>query len=213
MAINPPPIQENTTEQSGKFPQTWVRWFVSIKDCIDELISSISTIKTDISNIITRYGEYGWAYYQDDQYTEGSPLSVDNARVQVTINGNGGSTETRFLPDFGDLWDTANNKINMETVGDAFLIRFDYKGKAATNNAYFDVQLDIGDGSPIVISQETKRFLKGTNKEQIFSDTISGFALETFISNGCKIYIDSTDDGADLEFYDFGIKIERTYTQ
>lgn len=27
MALNPPPIQEKTTDKNGLFPQVWIRWF------------------------------------------------------------------------------------------------------------------------------------------------------------------------------------------
>lgn len=32
MAVDEPPIQERTTEESGRFPQTWLEWFQSIAD-------------------------------------------------------------------------------------------------------------------------------------------------------------------------------------
>ena len=32
MGIDPPPIQEKTADQTGLFPQTWVRWFESIRE-------------------------------------------------------------------------------------------------------------------------------------------------------------------------------------
>lgn len=38
MALNPPPIQEVTTDvNNGRFPLVWIRWFLSIKECIDAL--------------------------------------------------------------------------------------------------------------------------------------------------------------------------------
>lgn len=30
MAINPPPIQEITTDGAGRFPQIWIKWFLSL---------------------------------------------------------------------------------------------------------------------------------------------------------------------------------------
>ena len=34
MAVNPPPIQENTTSINGKFPQVWLRWLDSIYESL-----------------------------------------------------------------------------------------------------------------------------------------------------------------------------------
>ena len=43
MAVNPPPIQEATTDIGGKFPLVWKRWFISVTDCINTTSSTSVT--------------------------------------------------------------------------------------------------------------------------------------------------------------------------
>ena len=50
MAVNPPPIQEKTTEQNGLFPQTWLAWFTSIKSCFDDLTGRVDVLENDFSS-------------------------------------------------------------------------------------------------------------------------------------------------------------------
>lgn len=38
MAVNDPPIQENTTGLLGKFPQVWIKWFTSIATTLYTLV-------------------------------------------------------------------------------------------------------------------------------------------------------------------------------
>lgn len=154
--------------------------------------------------------ENGWGYYQDGTYTESVPLAIDNARVQIEIDGAGSNTETGYSPSAGALWDTTNDKITMNSVGDSFTFRLDFKAKASANNSFFNLQLDIGDDSQIVIAQKTLQMVKGVNVEQVFSETLSGFALSTFITNGGKIFLDTSVDSVNLEVYDIGIVITKT---
>lgn len=178
---------------------------------VDFLLGSKDGKPSKITATNAINGDLGWGYYQDNDYTSGSPLAINNARTQITINGEGGSTVTSQLPDYGHVWDTTNDKILMENVGDAYTFRFDWKGTTSTANAFFNLNLDIGSGSPINIVTSTFNFLKGTGVEQIFSTTISAFALATHIANGGKLYLDTSVDPCNCNFYDFGIKVERTY--
>jgi hypothetical protein len=200
----PPPLQERTSDNFGKFPQLWVRWLSNLYTCITDIIS-------DLNGLLTYRNALGWGYYDDSTYTEASPLSVNNARVQVEIDGLNTATETGYLPSSGDLWDTTNNKILMPTIGDGFIFRLDWKAKSSNQNSYYSLELDIGDGSSIVIAGRTYQMVHGINQEQRFTDTITGFALDTFVANGGKLYFDSTQDGANISVYDLGIKVEKTY--
>lgn len=147
----------------------------------------------------------GWGFYGDTEYTEESPLVIDGAVGQIEINGLRDTTERRFLPVTGDLWE--NNKITMPVVGRGFIFRLDFKVKADSNNSHFDLLVDIGGETPVVISRKVLQIVKGINTEQVFSEVVSGFALDAFIENGGKIYIDSTDDNVELSIYDIGIHI------
>lgn len=151
----------------------------------------------------------GWAYYQDSTYTSANPLVSNNAKTQILIDGLGSATNTEYLGRFKDHW--VGNKILTENVADNYLIRLDWKVRSAANNVLFDVVFDIGDESENIILEQTHSFRKGDGGVQRYSKTVTLFALETFKQNGCKVYIDTTDSGANIDIFDMAIKIERTY--
>lgn len=49
MAISQPPIQEKTTDQNGRFPQIWIRWFNLLRDKLNFILGIID----DDGNITT----------------------------------------------------------------------------------------------------------------------------------------------------------------
>lgn len=63
MTDNPPPIQENTTAQNGKFPQVWVRWLQEINNRLSALEGSVST---------TAFGETSVA--RNTAYIQAAPV-------------------------------------------------------------------------------------------------------------------------------------------
>jgi len=50
MALNPPPIQEATADQSGRFPQVWIRWFTEVCNAITRNnFANVTTITGDVT--------------------------------------------------------------------------------------------------------------------------------------------------------------------
>lgn len=155
----------------------------------------------------------GWEYYKDNQYTSAAPLTINNSNVKVSIDGLAAETNTSQSPSdaVNPLWDTTNDKIQPINEGDAYSIRFSFTGKS-NKNTYFRVKLDIGTpGSPIIISAETKISPNTSLSPTIYSFDIPIFCLNTFATNGGKIYIDNTDDASTMDCYDFEILIVRTH--
>lgn len=155
----------------------------------------------------------GWEYYKDSQYTSVSPLTINNSNTLVTIDGAGATTDTSQSPAdaVNPLWDTTNNKITPINTGDAYAIRLGFTGKS-NKDTYFTVKLDIGtSGSPIIISGETKISPKTNLVPTTYSFDIPVFCLNTFITNGGKMYIDNTDDASSMDVYDLELTIVRTH--
>ena len=167
----------------------------------------IQGIQGEVGEII----DLGWAFYKDNAYTELSPLVSYNDVVYIGNDGLGATTEKSYLPNTGELWDATNNKIIASGIGDAFVIRVDFKAKAQKNFSYFSIGIDIGGGSPIVIVEKTLSMIKGINVEETFSETFLGFSLNTFNENGGKIFIDTTSDGSNISVYDISLNIAKVY--
>lgn len=158
----------------------------------------------------------GWAYYQDGTYTSGSPLSVNNALVQLLIDGLGTDTEKGQLPVNAsgnpiELWNTLTDKITPINAGDAYDLRLDFKASTATPSTYMDLKLDIGTGTPVNIVTRTLQFPKGTGTTHSFSVGFPIFSLATFIANGGKLMLDTTGLGANVSVWDLGLFIKRDY--
>jgi hypothetical protein len=155
----------------------------------------------------------GYGVYDDSTYTSASPLTIVNASTQLTIDGLGSSTYTDQLPaDIVKFWDSTTNRIVTDTIGDAFDIRLGFKAKSSATNSYFDVRFDIGNPSGIVIAGQSKLMPKGSGTETSITVDIPLYALGTFITNGCAIWLDSSVSNTTLTAYDFTLMIKRDYT-
>lgn len=152
----------------------------------------------------------GWAIYQDSQYTVGAPLTSNSAKTQLTINGLGASTNKTYLPTgITDFWSTVDNKILADQLGDAYDIRLDFKANPTTASDYAQVIFDIGDGGPIPVVSRTITFAKAG--ESSFSIGFPLSALNDFITNGCKIYFDTSGSGDSINIYDISLFIKRDF--
>lgn len=151
----------------------------------------------------------GWAFYDDSEYTEASPLNVNNDVSQVTIDSLGSFTERRYLP-YGvhDLW--VNDKIDPENIGDTYSFRLDLTAKAGSNADKFRLYVDIGDGGVVEILSQTFEINKNTGQTEDFSYSVPIFTLGTFNANNGKIMIETDND---IDFYNMGIFIQRIHKE
>ena len=156
----------------------------------------------------------GWALYADSTYTSGSPLAINNAKVQITCDALGSTTYKGELPTgVTDLWDATNNKITPVNDGDAYSLRLTFNAQGP-QNAYFDIGLDIGtdiQASPIVVAKETKIHPKGAGVTSGYSFDIPIFSRSTFIANGGKLFIDTSDDAIQLDVFDIVVYLCRVH--
>ena len=164
--------------------------------------------------LLVRVDKMGWAYYTDSVYTnQASGLNINNESKRLECNGLGSTTETNYLPaGVSALWDSTATNIVSGAVGNAFQIRVSFTvDPVQTTGIHFDVDFDIGtEGSPIIISSRTVTAPKSGDPFDV-SIGIPLFSMATFVENGCAIYIDSTQDSAEIDIYDIGILIVQDY--
>lgn len=148
----------------------------------------------------------GWAVYYDSTYTSGSPLAVNNAKVQLTNDGAGSSTNTDHLPtSMQNLW--ASDKVIAQKLGNVYDILIEFKADPGSPSDSGDLIIDVGNGSPVVIVDRLISLSRsGVNNVSI------GFpvwVLQDFVDNGAKIYFDTSATGDSINVYDFIIFIAR----
>lgn len=153
----------------------------------------------------------GWAYYKDAQYTTSSRLTLTGTptRDLLTIDGLDTSTNTNFLPDgVSAFWDTTNDKILAQRDGDSFDVKVEFNVDVPSNTDSIKLELDVGSGSPDVISTHTFQFAQ--SGEQIAMVSFPAFTLSTFLANGGKIYLTASTTG--VEIWGASIFIKRDFS-
>lgn len=152
----------------------------------------------------------GWAYYVDNAYTSGSPLSISSGvRTKITINGLGAGTDITNLAD-GDTnyWDTSTNKLLLGTggpvAGDVFEITLRFKTAATGGTPYFDLQADVAGA---VVAEKTESLTKSSAINS-FDETTTLFVSSAVATSGAEIYFTPS---ANLDFYDFTILITKLH--
>ena len=153
------------------------------------------------------YDSQGFIIYSDTIDTEESsqvlPLGIDTNITIVDPSPNRGQAPIELGS--GNLW--VGNKITPMAIGDAYIIRIDFKAKIDSANGYFDLKIDIN-GAIGDIFQKVLTFPKGRLLEEGFSTTSLIYTLDTFIANNGNIQI---KPNAEMFIYDKSITIHRVY--
>lgn len=157
------------------------------------------------------YDERGWGYYQDDDSTQ---QTITTSEQKLTIDTLGSSTNTDYLPtgltNVSTFWDSDNNKITPEAIGDGYDVRLDMDIDSKSGNpGTLTVQLDIGGQStPTIVINERSVSLSKTPPYKI-SVGFPIFTLATFVTNGGQLFL-STDSGS-IVIGERGVLVKRDY--
>lgn len=194
-------IASATTADAGK---------VITPSSVTNGVGSLRKIVVDELDPAGRTPWTGWAQYADNLYTSSAKRAIAaSTRTKVTINGAGTKTNTSGLPTgVSALWDTTNNVITPAASGDAYNILLNFKGALDATGAdkYVDIELDIGGGTGVIVS-DTRAFIKDTATMQ-FAFAFPEFADATFVANGGSFYLTPS---ANASFWDFEVLIVRTH--
>lgn len=146
----------------------------------------------DLNEIKEKHNSYlnslGWVDYRDTLDTESNRQNLTAGSDQkITINA--GTSVLSYAPTDGEgLWDSVNNKIQPINLGDAYIIRVDFKATISSNDGYFEFALIVG-GTIGKAFGEMKVFPKGLNVIHNFSIDFPVYVLDTFLPNGGEIVI------------------------
>lgn len=177
----------------------------------DTLRDGGDKINDNFTELYGIVGDRGWANYVDGTYTSGSPLTINNSRTKITIDGISSTDETALPEGSPSFWNTATNVIVAENVNDAYDIRFAFDAESSASNDWFTIEIDIGGGIG-VIAETTRTFPKGIGVPHSFMWTVPVFAKSTFVANGASIYINTADSGDSIDVYNLRVFIKRDFT-
>lgn len=182
-----------------------------------ETFTDLDELKTWISaNLFSNGGSAGgnggsgWAIYNDNQYTQSSPLVInEGVTTKITINGST-SIKDQLPNGVSDWWNSTTNKITPSLSGDSYIVNLRFIATSSSNTGLADVEIDIG-GTLNVIDGSTVSLRKGTGNTQRVSLKFDLYTASTFIANGGEIKLRSIDGNTSI--YNISVKITRVHKQ
>lgn len=160
--------------------------------------------------VLSPHSITGWAIY-DDAASHTTPVAVNNAKTQLTIDGLGTTTETSYLPaNVTSLWDSTANIITPEKLGDAYDLRIDFEATPTNINDYANLIIDIGGGGSIPIVNRSVTFVK--TGASSFSVGFPISAMTDFLTNGGKIFFDTSVSGSNVNVSNIVLFIKRDFS-
>lgn len=150
----------------------------------------------------------GWAAYTDTTYDSGNKWALtqgDTAKFPFFWDTNIDSQIPLGIDSLFNRSDTTLIGFN----GDSYTVRVNFTAEVSSANGYCSMIYDIGNGTPIIITERVVNFPRGANTPHDFSLTTSIYALGTFESNGCSVKFHAED--GNLEVWDLSIIVTRTH--
>lgn len=153
------------------------------------------------------FKELGAIQFNDTQYTQGSPLVIDQTPIQLTNNGNVLPNTPLFLgaPPSAVNWIDPTGKITPDQGnGDSYGLRVVATIDPVQNNRAVTLSLDIGGTQGIILEAE-HRFSADAAVAKPVLFNFPHYTLSTFLSNGGTLLIsidgNSTANVYDINFY------------
>ena len=140
--------------------------------------------------IVSSLGQTGWADYQDGQYTNEQPQTLE-AGVETKVLIDGAVKQEQELP-FGvtELFNTAQSEIITPRAGSGLMISFEtiIRRASGTGEWSVDAFIDIGLAGPVELYPRTISHNKISGDKKI-TWTTGAYALDTWEANGGAIIL------------------------
>ena len=187
-----------------------------IKQYVDNKTDTLTTaqqgIDVRVTNLEAKPQVTGWELHADSQYTTGSRLSVNNARVNLTINKIGTNQNVVYTPlASGSFW--TDDVMYPEKIGDSYVVELSFDAQAQSTDSWFDIEFDIStlrNGSNTLFI-DTVAMTKGTGLMHI-TRTYLVAANADFKNNGCAIYLNTSVSNDHVDVFNTELLITRTHS-
>ncbi len=176
-------------------------------ELLSDILTAIQTGGSTEAQIqeITK-GVNGYGFYANSTATELSPLVVSDSST-VALIFDTATRETR-LPD-GYTTMFSGGRIVSNDVDGMFDVRVGFWAAPSNNNGAFGINIDIsaaGDGS-IVIAEDARRMVRGSNTYQFYTIPLPVFSAETFVNNGGLVRFSAID--GDISLYGIQLLVSK----
>lgn len=189
---------------------TGVELFADVQDSITKY-----TTLNDIYGFVTSSAPglggsgFGWARYDDTQYTTSSFLTVTGSS-NVAIPNNAGFSVTTYINSSIPFYNSTTKKVQTQNEGDVYTMIVTFKAKAPNaNQTHIDIALTSTGATPYDRVSKSLTFAKGNNEWQNFYESFSFYADADFVTNGnqWKVYA----IGGDIDIAGAIYFIQRTF--
>lgn len=141
------------------------------------------------------WSPHGWGHYKDN----GVGQIVGTSFTKLQINKLDPLTNEDYLPPSilgtGTLWDAVNNIITPLEVGDVYMVRLNLPVSAKSGSpSNILVEFDIGGAATPTIVVASTELVITSAPPYILTMPVPLFSLDTFLANGCQIFL-KTDTG------------------
>lgn len=147
----------------------------------------------------------GWAYYQDDTVTSGSPLALVAATPADLPNAADTVNETQLPDDRTDFYETTGSTVTFPAVGELVEVQVDVTVEAVAATDWLDIWLE--DSGAVEHGRSTFALPKGATAQRL-SHRFAVRANAALVANGGTVRVESNDT-ADL--YDIRFTLSRSH--
>lgn len=131
----------------------------------------------------------GWIQINDSQFTTSSPLVLNSGSRTKILNNKDSVIDTFAFPFGQNIWDSSLNKIQVDNVGDTYLLVILYDVFVVTNNQFLKWEIDIGGTFGSILTIPDEQLVSGAGERPERFVTLPLYQLNTFASNGAEIFL------------------------
>jgi len=152
---------------------------------------------------------FGWARYDDTQYTTSSFLTVVDG-TNVVVPNNAGFSVTTYMNSSIPFYNGTTKKVQTQNEGDVYTMIVTFKAKAPNaNQTHIDLSLISTGATPYDRVSKSLTFAKGNDTWQNFYESFSFYADADFVTNGNQWKIFAV--GGDVDIAGSIYFIQRTF--
>ena len=168
-------------------------------------------ILTAISSLGSKSVGQGWARYDDNEYTELEPLTLNDG-VSAPLPNNASNIIDTYLNSSIQFYNPDDGKIQVENEGDVYIQTIVFKASATNaNQSHLHVYLSSTGTTPYERVIAEVEFPKGNGEAHDEHLVFQYYADADFVANGNQWTLRADTGGGTVDVWDIIYFIQRTY--
>ena len=163
--------------------------------------TTLSSIKNYITGSIPGIGGsgFGWARYDDTQYTTSSFLTVVDAAAAIVLPNNAGNSIETYMNSSKVFYNGTSKKVQAQNIGDVYSMVVTFEAKAPNaNQTHMEISLSSTGATQYDRVSKSLGFIKGNNEWENFYEIFNYYSDSDFVSNGNQWKISAVGGNVDV---------------